>query len=313
MADEADGAPDGLPNILITSVRPARLPLVWDGVRRLDDAGFPRVGVAGFGGVLTAAASILERTASLRAVTCVQPTILMHSLEAGRTAANLHAVYGDRFALGLGVSHAPFLKTASLAALSPSLSRPIGHIREFVAEVRSAGYEGAVHLAAVGPRMMALAGEVASGLIFAHVPRSDVARRLEEAGVADRGAGFEVAGVLVTAVDEDLRAARDAARARLTSTYVRMPNYRRSWRQAGYGSVVDQLESALDRGDDAGLVAALSDEFIDDECLVATPADLPSRIAAWREVGVDDPILHLAGQEAGGGRDLDAVMSALGR
>src|SRR4051794_22951445 len=89
------------------------------------------------------------------------------------SAAYIHEVSGGGFRFGIGVAHAP-----SHIRMGVTPGKPLGDIRAFVEKFRS--YEGLgtlppIVLAALRKRMVALAGEIAEGLIFANGSRSHMA------------------------------------------------------------------------------------------------------------------------------------------
>src|SRR5262245_50438801 len=87
-----------------------------------------------------------------------------------QSAAFMHEVSGGRFRLGIGVSHAP-----AHVRMGVTPGKPLGDIRNFVAKLQAHEGIGAlppVILATLRKQMIALAGEIADGMVFANGARS---------------------------------------------------------------------------------------------------------------------------------------------
>ena len=91
-------------------------------------------------------------------------------------AAYLHEVSGGRFQFGIGVAHPP-----SHARMGVRPGKPLADIRAFVAKLRSFEGIGAlppIILAALRRRMVALAAEIADGVVFANTSLSHMTHAL---------------------------------------------------------------------------------------------------------------------------------------
>ena len=87
-----------------------------------------------------------------------------------QSAAFMHEVSGGRFRLGIGVSHAP-----AHVRMGVTPGKPLGDIRNFVDRLRAHEGIGAlppIVLATLRKQMIALAGEIADGMVFANGARS---------------------------------------------------------------------------------------------------------------------------------------------
>ena len=117
--------------------------------------------------------------------TAIAPIYAATAEEFANSAAYLHEVSGGRFQFGIGVAHAPAHQRMGVTP-----GRPIADIRAFVAKVRS--FEGIgqlppIILAALRERMVALAAEIADGLVFANAARSHIAASLAVLPAEKRG------------------------------------------------------------------------------------------------------------------------------
>jgi alkanesulfonate monooxygenase SsuD/methylene tetrahydromethanopterin reductase-like flavin-dependent oxidoreductase (luciferase family) len=175
-----------------------------------------------------------------------------------------------------------------------TVGKPLADIRDFVAKLCS--YEGIgalppIILAALRKRMVALAGEIAQGIVFANASRSHLAHSLAVIPAAKRAdPAFLVANMIPTCISNDVEAAKAVNRRTLTR-YLMLPNYRNYWKEAGYIEEMAAVESALAarRGDD--LPGLMSERWLADATLYGPAAAVRDGVAAWREAGVTTPIL----------------------
>ena len=162
----------------------------------------------------------------------------------------LSEAYPERFLLGLGVSHAPLVE----GIRGHQYERPFEAMRRYLdgmdeaARVYRAVKPAALPprvLAALGPRMLALAAERASGAHPYLVTPEHTAKARSALG-PDRWLLPEQAVVLETNPDQ----ARAIAR-RHISRYLDLPNYTNNWRRLGFtdddlvGQGSDRLVDAL--------------------------------------------------------------------
>jgi alkanesulfonate monooxygenase SsuD/methylene tetrahydromethanopterin reductase-like flavin-dependent oxidoreductase (luciferase family) len=276
-----------MPALLVNARTARHAHDVLELARRAETAGLAGIGIAGFGGGLAYAVSFAHETTHIPFFTCIQPIYLAHPVEVAKQANHVRAVGGDRFALGLGVSHSPMLQEAGVGEKPPVVA-----VRQYVSGLRAAGYDGPVYLAAVRDRMLRLGDELADGVLLAHAARSSVAARVADLGRGPND-GFVIGNVIATAVHDDPAVARAAVRRYLSTVYARLPNYREYWRSAGFASEVDRIEVALSSGGLDGLEAAFSDELLADCCLAGTPDDVRERLDGWFAAGVTLPVLQL--------------------
>lgn len=148
-----------------------------------------------------------------------------------------------------------------------------------------------IALATLRARMVALAGEIAQGAVWANGARSHMAaslRHLPES--ARREPGFFIGDMVPTCVSDD-RAAAAAVMRRTLVSYVRLPNCQNYWIEASYGEEMSAVRAAVARGDEAGVLAALSDRWLSDVTLFGTATQVRDGVKAWRAAGVGTVIL----------------------
>ncbi|MFI2242256.1 LLM class flavin-dependent oxidoreductase [Streptomyces chrestomyceticus] len=241
---------------------------------------------------------------------------------AALTAATLDALSGGRFRLGLGVSN----PDVSEGWYGVAFDHPLARTREYVEIVRaalrggpvtyrgehftlpSAGRQAAplhlyteghrgdlpIHLAAVGPRNLRLAGEIADGWTGVFTSPDGVRAAVTQlrAGRRARGlglAGFEVMPCLPTAVDADVRAAAGRLRGQYrylmgvgdpeTNFYCALA------RRLGFADAVDRLHRALSAGDRTAQSEAIPVEFIDETALIGDEKRIARRMAEYASAG----------------------------
>jgi probable F420-dependent oxidoreductase len=142
----------------------------------------------------------------------------------------LNALYGDRFVLGLGVSHVPLVE----ALRGHSYGKPIATMRAYLDAMAAAevGIESSTHsivLAALGPNMLALAREKSHGALSYNVPPEHTAQASVILG-PDRWLCVEQMICMTTDAD----VARKVAAQHL-ARYMQMPNYRNNWLRLDFG------------------------------------------------------------------------------
>ncbi len=174
-----------------------------------EAAGFSAVFVAeGHGDALSLCHPVIAATRRVRVGTAIANAALRPPVLAAKTAAQLDQASGGRFLLGLGVANEVMNSRFGLPPF-----RPLGMIGEYTAVVRAvlAGqpHDGAlfrtglvpldsppvrtalpVYLAALSPRMLALAGQIADGVILnlmSPAQAAEAARLVREAAAAPAG------------------------------------------------------------------------------------------------------------------------------
>ena len=205
------------------------------------------------------------------------------------TTALIEELAPGRFRFGVGVSHAPLLERLGVRA-----GRPLEDVRRFVESWRATprtGEQPKLVLAALRKKMVALAGELGDGVVFANCARSHVPESLAALPAeARRRDDFFVGCMIPTVVSDDLAAAAEVNR-RTLQFYLRLPNYRRYWKEAGYVEEMTAVEKALAAGERERLGSLMSDAWLAD-CTLAGPAErIREGVAAWRAAGVSTPIL----------------------
>lgn len=190
-----------------------------------------------------------QRTQRIEMGTGVVPTYPRHPLALAQQALTTQAATDGRLALGIGLSHRPIVEER----LGMSFERPALHMREYLSVLRELVHSGSVDfkgkvfnvsaaiqvpssspfpilIAALGPRMLRIAGEMAEGTFTWMVgPRTLRAHIVPRINTAAEEAGRKQPRVCVAlpiAVTDDGQAAHRKA-ADLFHRYDGLPSYRR--------------------------------------------------------------------------------------
>jgi len=279
---------DQLPAISLVAV-PGRRAATLDLAKEAERRGFSGLYIPSIFANMAQCTALALATERIVFGTAIAPIYARTVEDFAHSAAYIHEMSGGRFRFGIGVAHAP-----SHIRMGVTVGKPLGDIRNFVARWRAHEGIGAlppVILAALRKRMVALAGEIAEGLIFANASRSHMRESLSALPAEKRGdPDFLVANMIPTCISEDVAAARAVNRRTLTR-YTTLPNYRNYWKEAGYVEEMEAIERAAADGRQSEIPDLMSDRWLADATLFGTAAQVRDGIAAWREAGVSTPVI----------------------
>jgi alkanesulfonate monooxygenase SsuD/methylene tetrahydromethanopterin reductase-like flavin-dependent oxidoreductase (luciferase family) len=279
---------DALPALSLVAV-PGRRQITLDVAREAERRGFSGIYVPSIFGNMAQSTALALATERLIFGTAIAPIYGRTVEDFAQSAAFIHEISGGRFRFGIGVAHAP-----SHIRMGVVPGKPLADIRAFVAKFRSYDGFGAlppIILAALRTRMVALAGEIADGLVFANGSRSHMTRSLSVLPAGKRSdPGFLVANMIPTCIADDIEAAKAVNRRTLTR-YTLLPNYRNYWKEAGYIEEMAAIEAAAAAGREAEIPSLMSDRWLADATSFGPAARVREGVAAWREAGVTTPIL----------------------
>ena len=223
--------------------------------------------------VLAAYAANTER---LRIGTGVLPIYTRHPTAMVQMAATLDELSGGRFILGIGVSH----RVTVEGMWGLKLDAPVDAMREYLDIVRTSLREGAcskdgryfsarwsysaprradlpIMISALNPRMLALAGEMADGVVLYMCPPAYIEQQVVPAISAGREKagksldGFEIVAAVDACVTSDRAAALEVYRQTL-DRYGSLPFYRKAMESGGFDA-----EGLAAIGDEAEVRAAI--------------------------------------------------------
>jgi len=277
-----------LPALSLVAV-PGRRQATLDLACEVERRGFAGLYVPSIFGNMAQCTALALATSRIKIATAIAPIYARTAEDFAHGAAYIHEVSGGRFAFGIGVAHGP-----SHIRMGVTPGKPLGDIRAFVAKMHSYDGIGAlppIILAALRKRMVALAGEIAEGLIFANASCSHMRESLSVLSAAKRAdPDFLVANMIPTCIADDVEAAKSVNRRTLTR-YTMLPNYRNYWKEAGYVDEMNAIERAAAEGRQSDIPSLMSDQWLADATLFGSAAAVRDGIEAWREAGVTTPVI----------------------
>lgn len=280
--------PDQKPAVSLAAL-PGRRLATLEIARQIEAKGFAGIYTPSLQDNMSLCLSLAHVTRTIPFGTTIAPIYFRTPHDWGQAAAYLHEVSGGRFRFGIGVSHGPTLKRIGAQA-----GKPLADTRKFVDELRALPRIGAlppITLATLRQRMIALAGEIAEGMVFANGARTHMQASLAALPVTKRkDPNFFIGCMTPTTISDDVEAAKAVNRRTLTG-YVQLPNYREYWKEAGYVEEMTAIEGAIAKGELDRLPALMSDRWLADVTLFGPAAKVRDGVAAWREAGIITPIL----------------------
>jgi probable F420-dependent oxidoreductase len=274
------------------------------------------VGETAGGDAITLMTLVASHTRTLGVASGVIPIQTRSPVVLGMSAATLAHVAPGRISLGLGVSSRIIVEQWHGLPFHGGL----GQIREAVQIVRMAAagervnFDGKYYklknfksmapppspapkivLAALGPEMLELAGEIADGVLLNWIPPEAVPASIEhlEAGARRAGRsldGFEIAGFIRTTVTDEAEAARGQL-ARDITGYAIVDVYSNFFRSVGWDDEMTAINAAWKTGDRAGAVRQVSSRVLDGLGVVGDEAFCRKRLAAYAAAGMTMPVI----------------------
>jgi len=282
-----------------------RDPLPWRDFEMLattaEETGFDAVFLPEITGrdATAALAALAGHTSAIRLGTGVVPLTSRRLPLLAMAAATVHERSGGRLILGVGAG--------------PPGPGSLQRVRDAVAFLREAfagkvaaepgtgePFEPAlvpdrpppIWLAALGDRMVSLAGEVADGVLLNWTTPERVRRAAalvaESASRAGRGPGAVTVSTYIRAcLGAEESSALDALRA-ATAQYAAMPHYRRQMESVGLGDAAARAADAAK----AGRPGDVPEELVRELCLVGDPPSAARRLQEYRDAGAVLPVIY---------------------
>ena len=265
---------------------------------------------------ISTSAVVLSHTERLHMATGVIPVQVRTPVTFGITLATLDHLAPGRFALGLGLSSPVIVGQWHGLAFS----RAVGQIREAVTIIRAAAagervsFEGRhytvknfrfmgplprerprIVLAALGPQMLELAGEIADGVLLNWIPPEAIPAAIARVEAGAKRAGrnvseIEIAAFVRVCVTDEVAPARELL-ARDITVYGTVNVYQDFVRATGYGTEIDALDAAWQAGDRAGAVKQLTPRVLDGLGVVGDAAFCRARLEDFTRAGLTMPVI----------------------
>jgi probable F420-dependent oxidoreductase len=235
------------------------------------------------------------------------PTVL------AQAGATLDQVSGGRAWLGLGTGHQPTLEDGH----GIRFGRPLGRMRDAVRIIRAIlrgepvpettvgarafrletvppRPELPIYVAALGPRMCELAGELADGVILNWATPDYVRRAVERVRAGAARAGRDPASVTIACYLRVCAGAPPAvmrrALAREIARYIDMPFYRQMFDAAGFAAHTPAVAAAYPR-DSEEAAALVADEMLAALTVAGDGGAFAGRVEEYRALGVTLPVV----------------------
>ena len=250
------------------------------------------------------------------------------------TVATLDQLSGGRVLLGLGTSGPQVVEGWHGVAWG----KPLGRTREYVEIVRTAlqrqtlehhgvhydiPYTGdgatglgkplklilkplrrdvPIYLAALGPKNVALAAEIADGWLPIFFSPSRF-REVHAPSLADAPEGFRIAPLCPVLVGDDVQQCRDMLKPML-ALYVggmgaRGTNfYNALTRRYGYEEAAETVQELYLSGRKGEAAMSVPDELVDEIALVGPKERIAERLEPWRETGISTLLIQTRQKEA---------------
>ncbi len=262
----------------------------------------------GRGDALAASQAIAAATQRIAVGTNIANIYFRHPFLCAATARTIAELSSGRLLLGLGISH-----RALLASLGIEMGEARQVLRDYVQFVKKAlagkvtegflnplptPYPVPIYVAGNTVESATVAGAVGDGLMPFLSPLSYLPTLIKAAQSAATDAGRDLAHFgcclsIPTFVSDDEDAARSAARYNL-AFFAQLPNYRRQWRRAGYGTAVDAVQETWRTGQRRDAARQIPDELVEDVCVFGSPARCNAQLAAFRAAGASLPVLAVS-------------------
>ena len=241
--------------------------------------------------VLAAYAGVSE---SIRLGTGVTPIHSRSPVAMAQQAVTIDEMAHERLVLGLGVSHRVTVENW----FGSQIRKPVSEMRDYVAILRAifAGEDPPesetfstrfhflgvqpradlpIYIAALSPKMLELAGEVADGVIL-WLCNPDYIR--------------DIVAAVPTAVTDEVDGARATLRADL-APYFLLPFYRKMIERSGYEADVRLFDEAMERGDASAAAIAISDGFLENLAAIGPPDIAAAAVERYRDAGATSPCI----------------------
>ncbi|MGN6474987.1 MAG: LLM class F420-dependent oxidoreductase [Mycobacteriales bacterium] len=245
----------------------------------LEELVYSALWIPDVGGDLFSAVEVLMDATSRTTIATGILNIWMHAPEeTAQQHARLTAAYGDRFLVGIGVSHQVLIDHKTPGRYV----KPLGAMRDYLDGLDAAEQplpRDRRVLAALGPKMLELARVRSAGAHPYNVTPEHTAIAREALG-PDAIVATEQAVALTT----DASLARAAGRQH-ASIYLNLPNYTNNLRRLGFGD-----EDFADGG---------SDRLIDALVAWGDEAAIAARVQEHRDAGADHVCIQVVNDDDG--------------
>ena len=282
-----------------------------------ESLGYEMVWVPEGGGAdsITRLAAFAGATSHIRLGTGILPAFSRTPGLTAMTALGMHIISGSRFTLGLGVGH----RGSAEGVHGVPFRRPMTRMRETVEIVRRllegqrVTYEGKVfnlndgtlgfggdfevpiYIAALGPQMIELAGELADGVLLNWAAPSYLERAMEHLDIGAARAGRDLNEITVAcyirvAVTPDRNMVRTPLKQQILR-YCGMDYYRNFFAQTGFPDEAEAISRYLSEGNREAAARCVTDRMQRTLAVFGGVDYCRAEIERRREMGIHMPVI----------------------
>ena len=287
-------------------------------VRLAEDRGYECVWVPEGNGrdAMSQLTAFAAATTRIRVGTGILPVFTRTPTLLAMSAGGLDAISQKRFILGLGVGHKASVENGQ----GISFSQPMTRLRETVEVVRRllkgerVSLEGRVYnfsnatlgfdpvrpdipiyLAALGPQMLELAGEIADGALMTWAAPGYLKTAAYHLRLGAERAGrnpddVDLASYIRVAVVDNLDQVRPAMQ-REIANYCSRPFYKSYFDQEGFPEEAAAIARAWSVGDANSAAEAVTDDMIRQLAVFGTAEECRTQVEARRAMGLKQPVI----------------------
>ena len=225
-------------------------------------------------------------------------------------ASTIDTISNGRLILGLGTSSVPIVENFH----GNSFDSPVQRMKEYVEIIRLAlqgekiNYSGKIftlkdfslltkpirkeipiYLAAINQKMVEMTWDIADGVIFYLRPKNEMKETISK---MQKKKKIDTTLQIITCIHEDEEKARNRAKKTL-SFYIAVGKiYREFLQSTGYSEEVKIINEEYKKNGLDGLREFVPEKMLDDLCIAGTSATAIKKLDAFRDVGIDLPIIQ---------------------
>ena len=225
-------------------------------------------------------------------------------------ASTIDTISNGRLILGLGTSSVPIVENFH----GNSFDTPVQRMNEYVEIIRLAlqgekiNYSGKIftlkdfslltkpirkeipiYLAAINQKMVEMTWDIADGVIFYLRPKSEMKETISK---MQKKKKIDTTLQIITCIHEDEEKARNRAKKTL-SFYIAVGKiYREFLQSTGYSNEVKIINEEYEKNGLNSLQELIPEKMLDDLCIAGTPTTTIKKLDAFRDVGIDLPIIQ---------------------
>ena len=275
--------------------------------------------------------ALAAHTSGLRVGTAIVNVYTRGPATLAMSAAGMAEIAPGRFILGIGSGSDVIVESWNGGAFA----KPLTRVREMTQFLRRAlagervvfrgdtfGVDGfrlsrppaapiPIYVAALRAGMLALAGEVADGVILNWLAPGDVPRCVAVVRAAAAKAGRDPAAIEITCRVFVHLDADDATARRHVAAYLNVPVYRAFHEWLGRTPLLTDMWEAWGRGDRRGALAAVPPRVMNDLLLCGPMDTVREGIQRYFDAGVDTAFVLLQSSEPDAARKRERLRSAM--